>query len=569
MNMKTFSLNVYQASSRRRFRALSVLALLALLLPSDDALAQTPTCTDLMQASIPNTRITLAQMNPASTNPLAPAHCEVVGRINERVGQDGKPYAIGFRLRLPVNWNGRFFFQGGGGLDGNIGNALGSTGTGQPDNAISRGYAVVSTDAGHQPESAPLIGGALFGLDPQARIDYGYNALDVVTQTAKGIVRLYYGSGPRYSYFIGCSNGGRQGMVASQRFPEHFDGIVAGDPGFNLPKAAVAEAWDSQAFAIAATQLDVGGQPYLPTSFSNADLTLVANAVLNKCDGLDGLVDGLIGDLPACHFDPVALLCPGAKDDMCLSRQQVAALRAVFSGARDSQGRPLYSNWPWDAGIAAPGWRVWKIGFPTAPGAPLTNGAINLTLGATAVPYVFVTPPDAVSANDLVRYMMNFNFDADAPRIFQTSGIYIPSSMEFMTAAATDLSAFRRRGGKLVLYHGGSDPVFSVNDTINWYTGVVRDTPGQVDEFARLFVIPGMNHCAGGPATDMIDVLTPLVNWVERGVAPEAIIGTANNNSPWPGRTRPLCPYPQIAVYKGTGSIDEAANFVCQSPPAR
>jgi feruloyl esterase len=139
--------------------------------------------------------------------------------------------------------------------------------------------------------------------------------------------------------------------------------------------------------------------------------------------------------------------------------------------------------------------------------------------------------------------------------------------MEFMTA--TDLSAFRRRGGKLVLYHGGSDPVFSVNDTINWYTGVSRDTPGRVDEFARLFVIPGMNHCAGGPATDMIDVLTPLVNWVERGVAPDAIIGTANNNSPWPGRMRPLCPYPQIAVYKGTGGIDEAANFVCQTPPAR
>lgn len=545
----------------------SLFAVISLAQPL--AAARVYSCGELKQAPIPNTTITLAQANPASTNPPAPAHCEIVGKINERVGQDGKPYAIGFRLRLPVDWNGRFFFQGGGGLDGAIGNALGAIGIGQTDNAISRGYAVVSTDAGHTPETAPVIGGALFGLDPQARVDYGYNALDVVTRTARRIMELRYGRHPRYSYFIGCSNGGRQGMVASQRFPRHFDGIVAGNPGFNLPKAAVAEAWDSQAFAVAATQLDVGARPYLPTTFSFADLTLVANAVLKRCDDLDGLEDGMINNLPACRFDPVELQCQGDKDGACLSLRQVAALRAVFGGARNSRGQLLYSTWPYDAGIGAPGWRVWKIGFPAAPGAPLVNNAINLTLGATALPYVFVTPPDAISANDLVRYMLNFNFDLDAPRIFQTSGIYTQSSVEFMSANSTDLREFRWSKNKLIIYHGASDPVFSVNDTINWYKRLIRDSHGEVDDFVRLFNIPGMNHCGGGPATDVADFLTPLVEWVERGKAPDEIVGTANNGSPWPGRTRPLCPYPKQARYKGGGDINGAANFTCEAPEQR
>ncbi|HEU4386812.1 MAG TPA: tannase/feruloyl esterase family alpha/beta hydrolase, partial [Blastocatellia bacterium] len=286
------------------------------------ALFQAPTiaherrvsCADLARTTIPNTTITLAQLNPASTSPLAPAHCEVIGKINERIGVDGKPYAIGFHLRLPVDWNGRFFFQGGGGLDGNIGNALGAVGIGQTDNAVSRGYAVVSTDAGHTAEAVPALGGALFGIDQQARVDFGYNALELVTQSAKRIVELHYGRDPRYSYFIGCSNGGRQGMVAAQRFPRLFDGIVAGNPGFNLPKAAVAEAWDSQAFAGAATQVDIDGQPYLPTTFSFGDLSLLAGAILMRCDGLDGLADGIIDNLPACRFDPAELQCAEAKN---------------------------------------------------------------------------------------------------------------------------------------------------------------------------------------------------------------------------------------------------------------
>jgi hypothetical protein len=525
-------------------------------------------CGDLAQVPIPDTTITLARLNPASEAPLAPEHCEVIGSIRERTGSDGKAYAIGFHLRMPVAWNERFVFQGGGGVDGFLGDALGSTGPGQADNAVSRGYAVVSTDAGHRFEAGvPGIGGVLFGVDPQARLDFGYNALDVTTRVARRIVQLHYGTRARYSYFIGCSNGGRQGMVASQRFPGHFDGIVAGNPGFNLPRAAIAEAWDSQAFGRAATQVDVGGEPYLPTSFSFGDLGLVAGAVLAACDGRDGLEDGIIDNGPACRFDPGVLECPSAKDATCLAREQVAALRDVFAGARSSRGLPLYSDWPYDAGIAAPGWRVWKIGFPAAPGQPLVNNAINLTLGAGALPYVFMTPPDLVPASGLVSYMFGFDFDADAPRIFRTSGIYTESAQDFMTAASPDLDRFARLGHKLIVYHGVSDPVFSVNDTLRWYRRLARRAQGRADRFARLFLVPGMNHCGGGPATDQFDALTAIVDWVERGRAPDRIVARANAASPWPGRTRPLCAFPGQARYRGVGDVDDASSFACRTPP--
>ena len=520
-------------------------------------------CEDFLKPrTIANTSITTAKATPATETPRAPAHCDVVGRIHERTGQNGKLYAIGFHLRLPVEWNGRFFFQGGGGLDGNIGNAFGNIGTGATTNALALGYAVVSTDAGHTPDPAPGIGGALFGLDPQARVDYGYNAVDVVTRYGEGDRPAALRHRAKYSYFVGCSNGGRQGMIAAQRFPTLFNGIVAGDPGFNLPKAAVAEAWDSQSFALAATEMDANGQPYLPTSFGGVDLTLVGDAVLKQCDLADGLADGIVSNARACRFDPATLECQPGNYDACLSRAQVTALKRVFGGARDGSGKALYADWPWDPGIASPGWRIWKIG---APNPTHTNSAINLTLGASAIPYVFMTPPDTPSAGEIVRYVFGFDFNKDAPRILQTSGIYKESSMSFMAAASTDLGKFDRTGRKLLVYHGTADPVFSSNDTIDWYEALHRAAGGgDASRFARLFLIPGMNHCGGGPATDRFDQLTPLVQWVEQGVAPDAIVATANAMSPWPGRTRPLCAYPKQARYIGSGDVNDATSFVCK-----
>ncbi|HVP78109.1 MAG TPA: tannase/feruloyl esterase family alpha/beta hydrolase [Thermodesulfobacteriota bacterium] len=516
----------------------------------------------------PNTVFTT--VTPQAT-PIA--HCEIIGKINPRTGVDGKPYAIGFHLRLPDGWNERFYFQGGGGTDGNLGDALGS-------GALSHGYAVVSTDAGHDntADFDPNAGGtAAFGVDPQARIDYGYNAVDQVTHTAKTLIRDYYGRKIEYSYFVGCSNGGRQGMVASQRFPTYFDGIVSGDPGFDLPKAAVAEAWNEQVLAPLATKLSTNGQPYLPDTFSDADLALAANAILAACDALDGLADGIVDNYAACTSHKVypqlkTIQCSGAKTDTCLSSDQIAALKEIYAGPKNSHGRPLYTDWQWDAGISGfLSLRLWSLGTPAAPGQPLVNNALNLTLGGGSLPHVFVTPPDVTPLTGLEAYIFGFNFDTDAPKIFKTSGIYKQSSMQFMTALSTNLLPFKRHGGRMIIYHGNSDGVFSPHDTINWYQAMDFTMHDRAESFVRLFLVPGMGHCSLGPGTTVFDAFTPLVQWVEQGIAPDSIVATAPGGpapvgTPWPGRTRPLCPYPKQARYIGSGDINDAANFRCELP---
>lgn len=503
-----------------------------------------------------------------------PEHCRIQGRFAERAGENGQTYATQFNLRLPEDtaWNGRFYFEGGGGTDGNLGAAKGATMSGT-QNALARGFAVVSTDAGHSntTNNDPARGGtATFGLDPQARIDYGYNALDQVAQRAKALLQSFYGRPADRSYFVGCSNGGRQGFMAAQRFPQHFDGIVAGDPGFDLPQAAIAEAWDSQQFANAARAVDPAavdplGHPLIRAAFAPADLKLVADDVLAACDAADGAADSMVGDWKACNYDAdvrlAALQCAGAKTPACLLPEQVDALKKVMSGARNGANAALYDDWPWDPGIAAPGWRAWKL--ETAPNATVNN-AINLTLGAAALPFVFTTPPTVTT--DLVGYMLSFDMDNDAPKIFATSGIYTTSAMQFMAADSTDLSAFVGRGGRMIVYHGVADPVFSFNSTRLWYEGVIaqRGSLADTTSFVRLFPVPGMNHCSGGPATDRFDALTAIVDWVERGQAPATMLATANPDSGFAGRTRPLCPYPQIAVYAGSGSVEDAASFACR-----
>ncbi len=495
-------------------------------------------------------------------------HCEVIGYIDPRTGIDGKSYAIGFHLRLPDAWNGRFYFQGGGGTDGSLGDATGG-------GALAAGYAVVSTDAGHDNaiDNDPNAGGtATFGVDPQARIDYGYNALDQVTQTAKTLTSKYYAQPIAYSYFVGCSNGGRQGMVASQRFPTYFDGIIAGAPGFNLPKAAMSGAWNEQTLAPLATKLSTQGQPYLPDTFSNADLTLAANAILAACDDLDGLADGIVGNYDACRNELVypqldKIQCTGAKDPSCLSEGQIAALKKIYAGPVNSLGQALYSDWQWDGGIAGPqSLRSWSLGTIATPPSPLVNNAAKITLGAGSLSHIFVTPPVITPVNALESFTFHFNFDTDGPKIFATFGPYTQSSMEFMTAHATDLSPFRNHGGKMILYQGGSDGSFSPRDTMNWYKAMSATMGGTAEDFARFFFVPGMGHCGGGPGTTTFDTLTPLVNWVEHTAAPDSIIATAPNGTPWPSRTRPLCPYPEVAAYDGTGNVELAASFSCVPP---
>jgi len=440
---------------------------------------------------------------------------------------------------------------------------------------------VVSQDAGHDNgiNNDPTLNGTqTFGFDPQARIDYGYNSYDQVTHAAKALINVYYGKMPDKSYYFGCSEGGREGMMMSQRFPTYYDGIVSMAPGFTLPKAATfGESWDSQAFAEVARATGVYdrfGQPFLNKTFTDDDLVLVSSAVLGACDALDGLSDGIVDNFPACTSAVVGprlaeLTCRGLKEPACLSAPQVTSLLKVFAGPKNSQGQPLYADWPWDAGIGGKvgntyfqGWRAWKIGAFHSP----TNSAINITLGAGAISAVFTTPPTPAASYgaDLTTYLLDFSFDFDAPRIFATSRMYTESAWDFMMASSTDLSTYRDRGSKFILIHGVSDPIFSINDTINWWNDVNRINGGTAADFVRLFAVPGMAHCGGGPATDQFDALSAVVNWVEKGIAPDRIIATAGKNTAWPNRTRPLCPYPKQARYKGTGSIEDASNFVCR-----
>jgi len=494
----------------------------------------------------------------------APAHCLVQGRMNERVGPiDGQRYAIGFEMRLPVAWNGRFFYQANGGLDGVVVPAVGGIGGGAPvTNALQMGFAVISSDAGHAGSMGPA-----FGIDPQARLDYGYNAVAQLTPMAKTLIAQAYGRGPDRSYFGGCSNGGRHAMVAAARSPGQYDGILAGDPGYNLPRAAVAQLYGAQQYAKVASANTPAGLPDIQSAFAPAELKLVSDRVLARCDALDGLSDGIVSNVKACktRFDLQRDVptCSGARNGQCLTAPQKTALANVFAGARNSAGKPIYNSFPYDAGIGGSNWREWKFGS-------------SQTRDPGAVGFIFTSPPQAARPGGLA-FALGFDMDKDAPLIDATDGVYRESAMAFMAPPdAANLAALRNRGGKLMVYHGTSDPVFSSDDTEAWYERVQAANGGNGATFARYYPVPGMNHCSGGPATDQFDMLSALVAWVEQGQPPDVVVasargpGTAVVNAEVPAdwsarRTRPLCPYPKTAAYTG-GDTESAASFACRAP---
>jgi feruloyl esterase len=547
-------------------------------------------CASLRQLSSaalgePTARIVTATLNPRSAAkvdptappwlaeiPAMPEHCEVIGVMRERTGTDGQHYAVKYHLRLPVHWNGRFLFQGGGGTSGILGTA---TGPGQPGmpTGLEQGFAVVSTDTGHDNATnadEAKQGVIAFGHDYSARVEYSEKALDSVASTAKRIVAGFYGRPAHHNYFAGCSNGGREGMVFAQRFPDQFDGIVAAAPAFAVPKAAIAEAWDTQTFAGLAKReglMQGNGQPDMARAFSDTDLAIAAAAVAKACDADDGVVDGMVQEFAQCTSARVrpaldATICSGSKTETCLSRDQVEALFRSFDGPRDSKGQSLYADWPWDVGIASIGWRIWKLGVPSG------MDAINVMLGSPALSGLFVTPPVDVAGTTeaSLRYQLDFNFDHDAAKIFATDAAFPRSGWDLVGAQSTDLRGFRQRGGKLIVPQGGSDPIFSINDTFNWWRKLDAANHGEAASFVRVYPVPGMNHCAGGPATDQYDALTAVVDWVESGNAPDRIEAKAGPMSPWPGRGRPLCPYPQVARYR-SGDVNKTDSFVCERLP--
>jgi hypothetical protein len=560
-------------------------------------------CAGLTALKLPNTQILSATSKSG--------YCNVVGIIDKRISSqdpDHFTYGIGFALNLPNTWHGRFEMMGGGGTDGSLNaDPQGSAGV-----ELTEGWAVAADDGGHEDSAANVVGGyqdddanaggsAHFGIDAQARDDYGYNGIEQTTTISKQIIAAYYGLETVYAYIVGCSNGGRDAMVASQRSPWLFDGVIAQNPGFNLPQAGLAEAWNEQALGALATSKDVNGQPYIPDTFPSQDLEVASAAILSACDALDGLVDGIIDNYHACTakkvFPALASYTCGSGSHgstphggTCLTSGQVSALKKIYAGPVNSRGQRLYSNWFWDAGIwtppAAPGagWGFWNV--VTAP-VPGVNTAINLTLGAGAVPMIFQTPPVVTpvnGANGQEAFLFSFNFDTDAPRIFTTAKGYPESSMDFMAAVSTDLREFQGHGGKLIISDSVNDGIFSGASIARWYRSMDRDMDGRATDFARLFMVPNMAHCGGGAATNSFatNELSAITDWVEKGIAPDRIVAANTNTaSPYPagapfdprvamnfptGGTRPLCVYPKIPAYQGHGMTNDAANFACVDP---
>jgi feruloyl esterase len=472
-----------------------------------------------------------------------PAHCIVRGSAAPRTGADRKPYETRFELRLPTAWSGRFLYQGGGGNDGVVAPAVGRNTGSFPETGLQRGFAVVTTDAGHQGPTPE------FGLDPIARVDHAYAAHERTATIAFSIVARYYGRAADRKYFVGCSGGGRQGMVFAQRYPAYFDGIAICAPAMSVSSGAtIAAAWDTQTY-LSIAPANAEGQRILSQALSDSDLSLVAHSVTTACDAADGATDGMVLRPEACRFDPKRLQCAAAKDAGCLTAAQVAALERTFTGPRDSSGRTLYVGQAWDPGIAAPGWRQWKLGS-SQTGSP---NAANTTLMSGALAYEFFTPPDPAFA------ITQFNFDRDPARMEAFSSVYD-------TYRDATLAEFRKRGGKLLIFHGTADPIFSALESIEYYQRLTRNNGGAetTSTWARLFLVPGMNHCAGGPATDSFDGLGAIVDWVEKGAAPARIEASARQGTTYfPGRTRPLCAYPSYARYGGSGGLEDGANFVC------
>ncbi|MGE6743144.1 tannase/feruloyl esterase family alpha/beta hydrolase [Allorhizobium pseudoryzae] len=542
-------------------------AVLALLQAPTFAVAATG-CVDLTSggAQPAGVEITEAVETPATAD-IPVDHCLVRGKTPDRVGEDGKTYAIRFELRLPKAWNGRFVHQFNGGNDGAVVPALGPVlGGNKADTALARGYAVVSSDAGHDGKANPdkgLAGGAAFGFDPQARRDYGYGAVATLNPLAEALVERYYGQKIAFSYGIGSSNGGRHGMVAASRTPQMFDGILSGYPGFNLPKAALQHALDVQAWSKV--------NPEIAKAFSRDDMQVLAKGILNACDGLDGVKDGIVADADACEaaFKPETLACAKEGDKDCLSPAQIDALVTSHKGPRNAKGEQLYSTWVWDPGMASNNWRGWKLESPVEAWG---KRPIIGVMGAASLAQVFITPPTSVggSPEELQTFLLNFDIAGQASKVFAKDATFTESAADVMIppgADNPDLKAFRDAGHKMIVFHGNADPVFSVVDTVNWYRKLDQNNGGKAGDFVKLYRVPGMPHGAGGPSYDDFDFFSPLVAWVEEGKVPGAVaagVTPANKEAEHLKGTRFLyCPYPQVTRATGAAGTGED-RFACQ-----
>ncbi len=454
---------------------------------------------------------------PGHSAPI-PAYCRVEGVIDRRTGVGGEEFGIHFALAMPDKWNGDFLMQGGAGSNGVVMPPLGLNAAGDTP-ALMRGFAVVSTDSGHKSHHPGFD--FSFTRDQQAYLDFAYLANAEVATLAKQLIARFYGKPAAYSYFSGCSTGGREGMILSQRYPTIFNGIISGDPAMRtgLSNLTIGK-WIPVAFNQIAPK-DADGKPLIAQAITDGDRKLIMNALLMQCDAKDGVTDGLISDPLACDFDPEVLACKDGKTDSCLEPKKVAAIKKALGGPKTSTGVQLYPGFLYDTGITASG----PIRGLLSPGPGIFGPA-------TTEMEVDVAKEALLAIQPLTDSM------------------------------STNLTSFAVSGGKLLFYHADSDPWFSPLDTFGYYKDMAEANGGleAASKWSKFYFVPGMGHCAGG-SFDTFDFLTPMVNWVEKGTAPTSVIATGKA---FPARSRPLCPYPKHAHYEGHGDTEDATNFECR-----
>ena len=522
------------------------LAVVFALAVSASAYATGPmSCESLAGLHLPDTTITTATVVPAGTfNPaIVTTACRVAGSIRPTSDSD-----IRFEVWMPTEgWNGKFLSAGEGGYAG----AINYGGIG---GALRRGYAGGSTDTGHVGGTADFAPG-----HPEKVTDFGWRGKHLQAARSKDIIRAFYGRSIKHSYFSSCSNGGRQALMEIQRFPEDYDGVIVGAPANNWTHHFAGFVWNEQAlFSTPGAHL------------SASKLAAIQAETLRTCDALDGVVDGVAEDPRRCKFDPASIACPAGTDGpSCLTPPQVSAVRKIMQGPRNPRtGRQIYPGYFTSAAAEAGSWAVWITGPPVA--------------GASV---------QAFFGNSFFGRIVE---EIPAPGVWDWAGFDFDRDMAFadrktertMNATEADLGRFthRNRRGKIIMWHGWEDPAISGADAVDYYRQVVRENDDSTD-FFRLFMVPGMLHCGGGPGPNAFgqnlaqsqplsnspkhDILSALEHWVEEGVAPEKIIAVKYvNDQPAQGiaRTRPLCLYPKVAVYKGRGSTNDAANFSCRTP---
>ena len=498
--------------------------LLASFLVAGALPAMAATCGSLASLSLPNAKITLAQTvaagsftAPGVANPLPnlPAFCRVAATLTPSSDSD-----IRMELWLPMDgWNQKFQGVGNGGWAGSI--TYGAMAA-----ALRRGYATSSTDTGHQ---GPVTSAEWALGHPEKMVDYAWRSEHELTVKSKTIIKAFYGQEAKYSYWTGCSGGGKQGLAEAQKFPEDYDGIVSGASAYDL--VPLHAAWIRIAQVAHKSEAS-----YIPPE----KYSLIHNAVLAACDALDGVKDGLLENPLKCHFEPKTLLCKGADGPSCLTAPQVEAATEIFSPTRNSKTNKVLV-------------------------APLLPGSEN-AWGVLAGPLADNAPASRESSVAVNTYkywifkdpkwdFKSLNFDKDIDFAYRADN-------GLNSTNDPNLKPFFSHQGKLLMYHGWADQIVPPQHSINYFENVRKTAGAAANESLRLFMVPGMEHCGGGAGPNNFDYVTALEQWVEQGQAPAEMTASHMTNGK-ADRTRPLCPYPQVAKYKGTGSIDEAANFTC------